>query len=103
MKGGKGQKTRQRTSRQILLVGKHEEQAILHLPVAKNPVKLLLRLVDPLPILAVHDKDETLCSSIVVSPERSNLVLPTDIPHVEFDILVRHGFDVEANCLGVRE
>jgi hypothetical protein len=33
---------------------------------------------------------------IVVSPERSDLVLSTHIPDVEFDILVCHGFDVES-------
>jgi hypothetical protein len=33
-----------------------------------------------------------------MSPQRSNLVLTTDIPDVELCILVRDGFDVEADC-----
>lgn len=33
----------------------------------------------------------------VVSPKRSNLVLATDVPHVEFDILVGNRLDVESD------
>ena len=33
-----------------------------------------------------------------MSPERTNLILASDIPNVEPDILVRDGLDVEANC-----
>jgi hypothetical protein len=33
----------------------------------------------------------------IVSPERTDLVLATDIPHVELDVLVCHGLDVEAD------
>lgn len=60
-------------------------------------MQLLLRLVNTLPVLAVHDKDETLCSSIVMPPERANLVLTSNIPYIEFNILVRDRFNVEAN------
>ena len=65
-------------------------------------MQLLFRLVYPLPILAVHDEHETLCSSVVVSPQRSNLVLSADVPHVELDILIRHRLDVKANCSEVK-
>ena len=65
-------------------------------------MQLLLRLVNPLPILTVHDKDETLRSGIVVSPERSNLVLPANVPHVELDILIRHRLNVETDCSRAR-
>ena len=61
-------------------------------------MQLLLRLIYPFPILTVHDEDETLCSGIVVSPQRSNLVLAADVPHVELDILIRHRLYVEADC-----
>ena len=30
-------------------------------------------------------------------PKRSYLILPSHIPHVEFDILIRDGLDVEAD------
>lgn len=32
-----------------------------------------------------------------MSPQRSDLVLATNIPHVEFDVLVRHRLDVESH------
>lgn len=31
-------------------------------------------------------------------PQGSNLVLSSDIPHVEFGVLVSNGLDVEADC-----
>jgi len=65
-------------------------------------MQLLFRFVHPLPILAVHDEHETLRSSVVVSPQRANLVLPTDVPHVELDILIRHRLDVKTDFLKVR-
>jgi hypothetical protein len=34
----------------------------------------------------------------VVAPERTDLVLPADIPDVEFGVFVGYGFDVEADC-----
>ena len=89
---------RRHTSWQVLLVGEHEEQTVLHLPIAQNPMQLLFCLVYPLPILAVHDEYETLCSSVVVSPQWSNLVLPANVPHVELDILIRDRLDVETDC-----
>lgn len=33
----------------------------------------------------------------VMSPKRSNLILPSHIPDIELDILIRDGLDVEAN------
>ena len=33
-----------------------------------------------------------------MSPERSDLVLSTDVPNIELCVLVRDRFDVEANC-----
>ena len=93
---------RRHTSWQVLLVGEHEEQTVLHLPIAQNPMQLLFCLVYPLPILAIHNEHETLCPSVVVSPQRSNLVLSADVPHVEFDIFIRHRLDVKTDWLKAR-
>lgn len=57
-------------------------------------------LVDPLSVLTINDEDETLGPSIIVSPKRPDLILATDIPHIEFHILVGYGFNIEANCQG---
>ncbi len=32
-----------------------------------------------------------------MSPQRPNLILAADIPHIELDILVGYGLDVEAD------
>ena len=60
-------------------------------------MKFLLRLVDSFPVLTVNNENESLCSGVVVSPERSNLVLSPDVPYIEFNILVRHSFYIETD------
>ena len=60
-------------------------------------MKLLFRLVYPFTVLTVDNEDETLSTGVVVPPERTNLVLSSDIPYVELDILVRDRLDVETN------
>ena len=62
-------------------------------------MKLLFRLVYPFTVLAVDNEDETLSTGVVVPPERTNLVLSSDIPYVELDILVRDRLDVETDCM----
>jgi hypothetical protein len=69
----------ERTTGYILLVCKHEQQAVLHLAVRQDAVELLARLVNPVAVVAVDDKDETLRARVVVPPERANLVLPSDV------------------------
>lgn len=64
---------------QVLLVGKHEQQAVFHLAVRENAVELLLRFVDAVRVGGVNDKDQALGASVVVSPERPDLVLAADI------------------------
>jgi hypothetical protein len=67
------------TSAQVLLVGKDEQQTLAHLAVADDAVQLLPRLVDALAVLRVDDEDEALRARVVVPPERTNLVLPSDV------------------------
>jgi hypothetical protein len=68
-----------RTIGQVLLVRKHQQQALLHLAIVENLVQLGPRLVDTLPVLRVDDEDETLCTGVVVTPQGSNLVLSSDV------------------------
>jgi len=60
-------------------------------------MKFLLRFVDSFPVLAINNENETLCSCVVMSPEWSNLVLSSDVPYVEFYVLVRHSFYIETD------
>jgi hypothetical protein len=48
------------TSLQILLVRKHHQQAVLHLPISQDPFELKTSFVNPVSVLRVDDKDETL-------------------------------------------
>jgi hypothetical protein len=115
---GHSQKKAKSTAGQVLLVGKDEEETLLHLPISQNPVQLLLGLIDAVSVLRIDDKDETLGARIVVPPERSDLVLPSDVllrtdadsgkgiqlgpkkdthPNVKLHVLVRDRFHVEAD------
>jgi hypothetical protein len=131
----------QRTSLQILLVCKHQQQRILHFPVLDDTGELGTGLIDTVAVVRVDDEDQTLsacdllaccpqvwltkvsgqgrgkqsqcslraCSPTrdsallsqhtreVVSPQRTDLVLASDIPDVELGVLVCDGLDVEAN------
>jgi hypothetical protein len=61
-------------------------------------VQLLLCLVYPLPILTIYDEHQTLSTGVVVSPKRADFILPSYIPNIKLDILIRHGLYVEADC-----
>jgi len=82
---------------EVALVGKDEEYCVLHLTVADDTHELSAGLFDTLAITAVDNENEGLSACKVVAPERTNLVLTSDIPHVELDLLVRHRLDVETD------
>ena len=81
----------------ILLVSEDEQDGVAKLFLGEHLVELLAVLFNTLAIIRVDDIDETLGVSVVVSPEKSDLVLTTDIPHIEADVLVLDGLYVEAN------
>lgn len=60
-------------------------------------MELFAVLVNSLSIVGVDDVDEALGVGVVVSPQKSDLVLTTDIPNVERDVLVLDSLDVEAD------
>merc|ERR550525_1992423 len=82
---------------QVLLVGEDEKDGVAQLLLSEHLVELLAILFDTLTIVGVDDVDEALSVRVVVSPEKSDLVLTTDVPHVEGDVLVLDGLDVEAD------
>ena len=55
-----------------------------------------LASLDSLPVVAVHDEDESLGVLEVVSPERSDLVLTAHVPHCEADVFVFYCLHVES-------
>jgi hypothetical protein len=56
-----------RTSCQILLVGKHQQQSILHFPVLDDPCEFGPRLLDAVAVVRVDDEDETLGSCALLA------------------------------------
>lgn len=82
--------------RQVLLVREDEKSRVSELVLVEHLVQLLLRLLNALAIVGVHDEDQSLRVLEVVSPERTDLVLTADVPHCERDVLVLHRLDVES-------
>lgn len=81
---------------QILLVGEDQKESIPELILVQHTLKLLASLRNTITIVAVNNEDDTLSVLEVVSPQRSDLVLSTHIPHGELDVLVLDSLDVEA-------
>merc|ERR1711939_1142630 len=74
--------------RQILLVGENQQKRISQLVLVQHALQLLAGLNDTVPVVAVDDEDDTLRVLEVVPPQRSDLVLSTNIPDRELDVLV---------------
>lgn len=80
---------------QILLVSEDKEEGIPQLVLVQHPLELLASLNNTVAIVAVDDEDDTLGVLEVMPPERTNLVLASDIPYGEGDVLVLDCLDVE--------
>lgn len=86
-----------RTAWDILLVGEHQQEGVLHFPIVDDLVQLRAGLLQSRGIAGIHHEDQALGAGVVVSPEGPNLVLAADVPHVELDILIGDALDVEAD------
>ena len=84
----------------ILLVGENQKQRIPEFVFVQHPLQLLAGLNNTVTIVAVDDEDDALGVLEVMPPQRSDLVLSTDIPHGELNILVLDSFDVETYIRG---
>lgn len=71
------------TYRQILLVGEDQKVGIAKLVLVQHTLQLLPSLDDTIAIVRIDDEDDALGVLEVVPPQRSNLVLSTNIPHGE--------------------
>lgn len=65
-------------------------------------MQFLLRFIYPLPILTIDDEHEALSAGVVMSPQRTNLILSSYVPYIEFDILICDSLHVETDYGGVR-
>ena len=64
---------------QVLFISEYKDDGVPHLPVIDDPVQLLPGLVYPVPVRAVHHEDEALGARVVMSPQRTDLVLTSNI------------------------
>merc|ERR1719515_88698 len=82
---------------QVLLVREDEKHGVAHFLLVEHLGELLAGILDTVSVVAVDDEDEALRVLVIVAPERTNLVLATDVPDGEADVLVLNGLDVEAD------
>ena len=84
----------------------NQEQRVPQLVLVQHPLQLLARLDNTVAVIAVDDEDDALGVLEVMPPQRPNLVLPSDIPHGELDVLVFDRLDVETCaervCINIR-
>lgn len=83
--------------RQVLLIGEDQNDGVPHFTVVDDAMQLLPGLIYAISIRTVHYKDQSLGAGVVVPPKRTDLVLTTDVPNVELDVLVGDGLHVEAD------
>ena len=81
---------------QILLVGEDKQQCIPKFVLIQHSLQFLASLNDTITVIAVDYEDDSLGVLEVMPPQRSNLVLSTDIPDCELDVFVLDRLDIEA-------
>ncbi len=79
-----------------MLVGENQEEGISEFILVEHALQLFPSLDNSIAIVAVNNEDDTLCILEVMPPQRSDLVLSTNIPDSELNVLIFHGLDVEA-------
>jgi hypothetical protein len=84
----------------ILLVGKYQEEGVTEFILVQHALKLFACLNNTISVVGVDYKDDTLGVLEIMPPQRSNLVLSTNIPHCELNVLVLDSLDVEACARG---
>lgn len=83
--------------RQILLVAKDQQRCVREKRLIEKIVQFDLGLLDSCVIVGVNNINNATSVFVVKAPEFSDLVLATNIPHAKLQVLVLHGFDIEAD------
>ena len=79
----------------ILLVSKDKNRSVGEFIVGQQTKQFILGQLQTWMVVGIHDKDQSIRSLIIVSPQRSNLVLATYIPNRETNVFVIDSFDIE--------
>ena len=80
----------------ILLVGEDQKESVPELILVQHALQLLSCLNHTIAIVGVDNEDNTLSVLEVMPPQRPDLVLSSDIPYGELNVLVLDGLDVES-------
>jgi len=83
------------TNRQILLVGEDQKNGVSELVLVQHALQLLPSFDDTVTIVAINYEDDTLSVLEVMSPQRPDLILSTNIPNCELNIFVLNSLNVE--------
>ncbi len=83
------------TDGQILLVGENQKNGISELVLIQHALQFLPGLNNTVTIIAINDEDDALGVLEIMSPQRSDLVLSTNIPYGELNVLVFDSLNVE--------
>lgn len=94
-KGGRGARVGG-TYRKILLVGKDQQNGVPQLVLIQHALEFFTGLNNTIAIVAVDDEDDALGVLEIMPPQRTDLVLATDVPDSKLDVLVLDRLDVEA-------
>lgn len=78
-----------------MLVGENQEKSVTKFILIQHALEFLPGLHDTVAVIAVDDEDYTLSVLEVVSPQRTDLVLTTNVPDGELDVLIFDSLDVE--------
>jgi hypothetical protein len=81
---------------QILFVGENEKHSISQLVLVQHALQLLTSFYDAIAIVAVDNENDALGVLEIMPPQRADLVLTTNIPNCELNVLVLNGLNVEA-------
>ncbi len=84
------------TYRQILLVGKDQQQSVSQLVFVQHTLQLLASLHNTIAIIAINDENDSLGVLEVMPPQRSDLILSSDIPHGKLDVFILNSLDVKS-------
>ena len=79
-----------------MFIGENQQKRIPKLILVQHSLQFLAGLNHTIAIVTVNNEDNALGILEVMPPKRSDLVLPTDIPHGELDVLVFDSLDVKA-------
>jgi hypothetical protein len=79
-----------------LLVGENKEEGISKLILVEHALQFFPSLDNSVTIVAVNDEDDTLGILEVMSPQRTDLVLSTNIPDRELNVLIFDSLDIKA-------